>query len=218
MVPTQQISDGLQTFMVLRWSLLMTIAPWGWHYNCWKDQSKDTWPEPLGQHGLGSFGQRFCNDVRVWAYNNLNNTELVMLLRFSCVDGPCFLLITSIHHRLRASHKFMLAPPPCGHFDDPVWVTCAATEMWSLTVDVSRRTGYEDGGFSNASALLGPQAHAHPIHPPARASQLPVGSHDWDKMILLNEDSCSFSNDFVWVFGIILHHPRSTQVAMFLFL
>lgn len=112
MVPTQQISDGLQTFMVLRWSLLMTIAPWGWHYNCWKDQSKDTWPEPLGQHGLGSFGQRFCNDVRVWAYNNLNNTELVMLLRFSCVDGPCFLLITSIHHRLRASHKFMLAPLP----------------------------------------------------------------------------------------------------------
>lgn len=74
----QQILDGLQTFMILRWSLLMTVMPWGWHYNCWKDQSMDAKP---GHHckifvwscptshvrhdGLGSFGQRFCNDVQI---------------------------------------------------------------------------------------------------------------------------------------------------------
>lgn len=49
----QQILDGLQTFMILRWSLLMTVMPWGWHYNCWKDQSMDAKP---GHH---------CNDVQI---------------------------------------------------------------------------------------------------------------------------------------------------------
>lgn len=90
---------------------------------------------------------------------------------------------------------------------------------WFPTVDVSRRTGYEDGGFSHASALLGPQAHARPIHPlaePAHFLLVPY-THEWDKITLLNEDSCSFSSDYVWIFGMILRHPMSAEVVIFFF-